>query len=369
MHIVQILPALNEGGVERGTVELNREFVKLGHRSTVISAGGKLAGEIDSDGGEHITLDVRSKNPLTALCRANELKKVLAQLNPSVVHYRSRVPGWLFVMANKSLKLPFVSTVHGFNSVSFYSRVMTFGQRVICPGSGVVDYIKKHYKVPDEKIRLVYRGIDPHLFDHHRLDMNFIAQFEERYSLRDAFVVLGVGRVTRLKGYDVLIRAVAEAKKEMPDIKCIIAGSVNSSRAGYAESLRHLVEELEIEDHVVFAGGQKRIAEIYTCADVLISSNECKPEAFGRTMAEALAMDCPVIASRFGGALDIVREGEDGFLYTAGDYKELAEIMIKIRRTEFTSLREDALARFGLDQMVGKTLAVYEEVLSQCANA
>ena len=74
MHIVQILPALNEGGVERGTVELNREFVKCGHRSTVISAGGKLSGQIDRDGGEHIALDVKSKNPLTALSRAGKLK-------------------------------------------------------------------------------------------------------------------------------------------------------------------------------------------------------------------------------------------------------------------------------------------------------
>ncbi len=365
MHIVQILPALNEGGVERGTVELNRELVKLGHTSTVISSGGKLVGQIGADGGEHKNLDVKSKNPLTALSRVAKLRELLTELNPSIVHYRSRVPGWLFVMANKPLKLPFVSTVHGFNSVSFYSRVMTFGQRVICPGCEVVDYIKKHYKVPNEKIRLVFRGIDPQLFDHHRLDMNFMAEFEERYSLRDAFVVLGVGRVTQLKGYDVLIRAVAAAKDKIPDIKCVIVGGVESSRVGYAESLRHLVKELDVEDQVAFAGGQKRIAEIYTCGDVITSNNERKPETFGRTMAEALSMGCPVIATRFGGALDIVKEGENGYLYTPGDHKELAQLLIKSYSAKFTGLREDALARFGLDQMVSKTLSVYEEVLAE----
>jgi len=369
MHIVQILPALNEGGVERGTVELNREFVRRGHRSTVISSGGKLADLIDSHGGEHIILNVKSKNPLSALSRAAELKKVLADLNPSIVHYRSRVPGWLFVMANKGLNLPFVSTVHGFNSVSPYSKVMTFGERVICPGSGVVDYIKKYYKVPDDKIRLVHRGIDPQLFDHHHLDMNFIAEFEDRYSLRDSFVVLGVGRVTQLKGYDVLIRAVAKAKEKIPNIKCIIVGGVESTRIGYAESLRHLVKELDVEDQVIFTGGQKRIAEIYTCADVLTSNNERKPEAFGRTMAEALAMDCPVIASRFGGALDIVKDGENGYLYTPGDYEELAELLVKSTEAKFNGLREDALTRFGLDQMVDKTLAVYDEVLRGLSTA
>lgn len=364
MHIVQILPALNEGGVERGTVELNREFVRRGHRSTVISAGGKLAEKIAACGGEHIPLEMKSKNPLTAVSRAAKLRDLLNELQPSIVHYRSRVPGWLFILANRTLKLPFVSTVHGFNSVSLYSRVMTFGGRVICPGSGVVEYIRKNYKVPDKKIRLIPRGIDPDLFDHHKLDMNFIAEFEERYGLRDAFVVLAVGRVTQLKGYDVLIRAVAKAKEKLLNIKCVIVGGVDSSRAGYAESLRKLIRELGVEDQVAFAGGQTRIAEIYACADVLTSSNESKPEAFGRTMAEALAMDCPVIASRFGGALDIVRDGQNGFLYAPGDSDKLAELLLKIPVTKFICLREDALARFGLDQMVDKTLAVYEEVLA-----
>ena len=159
MHVVQILPALNEGGVERGTIELSRELVRRGHRSTVISSGGKLAGKIVKDGGEHLLIDVRSKNPLTAFGRAARLREALEELRPSIVHYRSRVPGWLFLMANRKLGLRYVSTVHGFNSVNIYSRVMTFGERVICPGSGVVEYIRKHYRVPDEKIRLVYRGM------------------------------------------------------------------------------------------------------------------------------------------------------------------------------------------------------------------
>jgi glycosyltransferase involved in cell wall biosynthesis len=318
MHIVQILPALNEGGVERGTVELSRELVKLGHTSTVISSGGKLVGQIDADGGEHIELDVKSKNPLSAFMRALALRNLLHELNPAIVHYRSRVPGWLFIMANRTLKLPFVSTVHGFNSVSPYSRVMTFGARVICPGSAVVEYIRKHYSVSPSKIRLIYRGIDPGLFDSQKLDMNFIDEFEERYGLCNAFVVMGVGRVTQLKGYDVLIRAVAKAKASVPNIKCVIVGGVDSSRIGYAQSLKALVKELGVEDQVAFAGGQSKIAEIYRCADVLTSNNSIKPESFGRTMAEALAMDCPVIATCFGGALDIVKEGENGHFYNPG---------------------------------------------------
>lgn len=362
MHIVQIVPALNEGGVERGTVELSREFVLRGHRSTVISSGGKLAPQLVADGGELITMDVKSKNPLSALQRAAQLRTILRGLNPAVVHYRSRVPGWLFVMANRTLKLPCVSTVHGFNSVNPYSRVMTLGERVICPGSGVVEYVQQHYAVPEEKIRLIPRGVDPEQFDPRRIDQNFISEFQQRHGLQGAYVVLGVGRITQLKGYDVLVRAVALARAKVPQIKCVIVGSVDPSRAAYAESLHQLVQELGVEEQVIFAGGESRMAEIYAIGDVLTSNNSSKPESFGRTMAEALAMNTPVVASRFGGALDIVREGENGRFYEPGDVQALAEILTNLPQMKFSGLREDALLRFGLQQMVEKTLAVYAEV-------
>ena len=364
MHVVQILPALDEGGVERGTVELNREFVRRGATSTVISSGGRLAAAIESDGGRHIALDVKSKNVLTAPARALALRRILKEVKPDVVHYRSRVPGWLFAFANRSLRLPFVSTVHGFNSPSAYSRIMTAGQRVICPSTAVIDFIRAHYDTPAEKIRLIPRGIDPLQFDPARLDAAFMSDFRTRFGLDGHFVVLGVGRITQLKGYDVLIRATALARARRPRIKTVIVGGAEAARADYERELHALVGAQGLGDAVVFAGSQRKLAEIYTCGNVLVSSNRAKPEAFGRSMAEALSMNCPVIATRFGGALDIVREGFNGWLVDPGNAEQLADRLVEASRTSFAGLRDDALARFSLEQMVDKTLAVYEEVLS-----
>ena len=142
MTIVQLLPELNEGGVERGTVELSRELVKLGHASIVISAGGKLQGQIDKDGGRHITLDVCSKNPLSAFWRMVKLRKLLSTLNPDILHARSRVPAWLTYLANKKLRIPFITTVHGFNSVSAYSAIMTKGTGIIAISKSIEQHIK-----------------------------------------------------------------------------------------------------------------------------------------------------------------------------------------------------------------------------------
>ncbi|MDD3544694.1 MAG: glycosyltransferase family 4 protein, partial [Kiritimatiellae bacterium] len=343
--------------MERGTVELSRELLQRGHTVTVISSGGRLAGQIERDGARHVTLDVKSKNPLTALTRALELRHAIVALRPDIVHFRSRVPGWLFILANRAMRLPFVSTVHGFNSVSAYSEVMTRGMRVICPGTAVAEHIRLHYATPPEKIRVIHRGLDTSLFDPSRLDKEFMAEFRRQYDLDNRFVVLAVGRVTQLKGYDVLLRSTALTRARVPNIKTVIVGGVDPARSAYGKDLRRLVRELELDAHVVFAGSQSRLAEIYACGDVLVSANRDKPEAFGRSMAEALAMGCPVIATRFGGALDIIRDGVNGWLVEPGDVRQLAERLTQVSSAGFSGLRDDALRRFSLQRMVESTLA------------
>ena len=148
----------------------------------------------------------------------------------------------------------------------------------------------------------------------------------------------------------------------MPRIKTVIVGGAEPARRAYAESLKAMVRDLHLEDRVVFAGSQSRMAEIYALGNVLVSGNHAKPESFGRTMAEALAMGCPVIATRFGGALDIVREGVDGWLVEPGDTEALANRLAQAAETRWSGLREGAMARFSLDRMVEGTLAVYQEL-------
>jgi glycosyltransferase involved in cell wall biosynthesis len=247
---------------------------------------------------------------------------------------------------------------------------MTEGMRVICPSTSVIDYIRKHYGTPPEKIRLIYRGIDPEQFDPAKLDHAFISDFRRQYIPGNHFTVLGVGRITPLKGYDALIRATALARKNVPNIRTLIIGSAEVNRESHLDYLKRLVAELGLQDTVIFTGGQRNMAEIYSCGNVLVSGNTSKPEAFGRTMAEALAMNCPVIATAQGGALDIVREGKDGWLTPPNDIDTLARslVILASRGTPSRNLREGALARFSLQQMVAKTEDVYREVLDKISH-
>jgi len=362
MHIVQLIPALNEGGTERGVVDLNREFVRRGIQNTVISAGGKLAAQIVAEGGNHIVCDVKSKNPLTFPLRVWKLRAILREIKPDVLHVRSRVPGWLVRFANQTLRIPVVSTVHGFNTVSGYSKIMVRAERVIGASEAMREYVQKHYGVTDETFRLIPRGMDAEGFNPEKVDQEWIKVFKAKYGLDGRFVIAIVGRISSLKGIDWAIKALAMVSDQLPSWKLLIVGSPQAGQENYAEELKALVKEFQLDEQVIFTGSQSRMPEVYACANVVISATTRKPETFGRTLVEALAMNCPVIATAHGGALDIVKPGVTGWLVPIENAEALGAAIVVASRSKLTGLREYALAHFSLKQMVEKTIAVYEEI-------
>jgi glycosyltransferase involved in cell wall biosynthesis len=359
MKIIQILPELYEGGVERGTVDLNRELVARGHESIVLSNGGRLSAQIINDGGEHITIDVCSKNLLTTFSRVKKLKSIIRQLNPDILHARSRVPAWLVYFASKSLNIPFVTTVHGFNSVNFYSKVMTYGDQVICVSNAIKQYIIKNYNTSDKKITVIPRGIDLEKFSLSNLDQDFIANFQEQYSLKNRYIVTTVGRITQLKDIETFIKALHIAKQDIKNITGLIVGGVREDKQAYFESLQKLVDELGLNENIIFTGSQTQVVEIYHLSNVVVSSSK-KPESFGRSAAEALAMNTPVIATNHGGILDIVLPNKTGWLFEVGSDTQLAQSIVASKNTQLTKLREFVETNFTLKNMVDRTIEVYK---------
>lgn len=361
MRIVQLLPELNEGGVERGVVDFNRELVQRGHESLVISAGGKLVPLITEAGGQHLIAEVASKNVVSAWPRVLQLRRMLRELRPDIIHARSRVPAWLAWLANRPLGLPFVTTVHGFNSVNAYSRVMTYGDRVICVSGAIREHVRKHYQVPESKLRVIPRGIDLEQFDPEHLDHCFMEEFRQRYQLQGRCVISSVGRVTQLKDYETLIAALVQLKPQLPELTGLIVGGVREDKQDYFARLQAQVRQAGAADYIHFTGSQSKVAEIYALSRVVVCSSK-KPESFGRAAAEALAMNVPVVASGHGGILDIVREGQTGYLFNPGDVATLAARLQQAAGRSWSGLRPFVEENFSLEQMVEKTLAVYAEL-------
>ncbi|GEM_PF-209338 len=361
MKVVQLIPELNEGGVERGVIELSREMVKQGHKSVVISHGGKLVAQLESDGALHVKLDVCSKNILSAPWRIFKLYQTLKALKPDIVHARSRVPAWMAYLVNQCLHIPFITTVHGFNSVSSYSRIMSQGEHVICVSNAIKQYIQKHYNTPLQKITVIPRGIDLEKFNPNHLDASFIQGFKHQFHLENKLVVSTVGRITQLKDIETFIKAIAMIKEDFPHIVGLIVGGVREDKQNYFASLQSLVESLKISEHIHFCGSSDKVAEIYSLSDVVVSSSK-KPESFGRSVAEAIALNTPVVATGHGGVLDIIGEGIHGYFTKIGDAKDLAEKIIQAKNLHFDGYAYIS-QNFSLKQMVDATLNVYQKIL------
>ena len=244
----------------------------------------------------------------------------------------------------------------------------------LIPGNPVVT-VAALENFAEEKLRVIPRAIEREKFDPAKLDGNFVAAKRAEWGLEGFKVVMGLGRITQLKGYDVLIRALAHlhrthraAHAKSRDWKLVIVGEAEALRKDYEAELRALVKSLGVEEQVVFAGAQSKVAECLSLADVVVSANWRKPEAFGRSMAEALAMDRPVVATAFGGALDIVEDGVNGALVPpdpqASDVDRAMAFANAIRRVahaEHGDLRAPALEKFAFARMAAQALAVYAE--------
>jgi glycosyltransferase involved in cell wall biosynthesis len=361
MKIVQLVPELYEGGVERGTVELSREFVQRGHESIVISRGGPLADQIEKQKGLHVKMDLCSKNIVTAPFRVGQLRRILGKLQPDIIHARSRVPAWLAYFANRKAGLPFVTTVHGIYSVNAYSRIMTKGDAVICVSEVLRDYVSRNYNIDDGKITVIQRGVDLEYFHPDRLDHEFIASFKKEFNLLDNYIVTSVGRITYLKDYETFIEAVALAREDIPNIKGVIVGGAGRDKRDYLDSLKRLAGKLKIADNIVFAGSQVRMPEIYGLSALTVNASLTMGNV-GRTVVESLAMDTPVLATSYEGLVNLVQDGINGFVIGTRNPRDLAGKIRLAKKTAFTGIRSGLNPEYTLPTMVDKTLTVYRKL-------
>lgn len=351
IRVVQLIPKMHEGGAERGVVDLTRE-----HRGAaehiVLGESGRLAAAVIQHGGRFLPTPLASKNPLTAPSRAMHLRRILRAVAPDIVHIRSRVPAWLHHFANRTLRIPTVSTVHGINSVNWYSRAMTFADEIICPGSAAAEHIRKAYNA--KNITVIPRGVDAEYFDPAKTRKESVARLREEWGLADKKIILHVGRLSAQKGHEVLLHTLAKLPREYAAV--VVGGGSRRRR------LIALARRLGAADRARFVGARDDMREIYALADVALSC-AIKPESFGRSIAEALAMNVPTIAADHGGARDIISADErGGRLVPVGDASAFAAAIVA--PPDASESRARITARFTAKRMADETLTVYKKVLS-----
>ncbi|MDB6079014.1 MAG: glycosyl transferase group 1 [Akkermansiaceae bacterium] len=317
MKVIQLIPEMESGGVERGTLELARHLVGQGHESIVISGGGRLVAALESGGTRHITLPVGRKR-LSSLLLVQQLRRLLEREKPDILHLRSRVPAWLAYLAwrktDPETRPRLVTTVHGFYSVNGWSEVMTRGERVICVSDSIREYVLKNYpQTPPEKLRVIHRGIDPVDYPYgYRPTAEWQASFEREFpAVTGKRLITLPGRITRLKGHEDFA-AILKNLSADASIHGLIAGGAHPKKAAYLEEIRRLFASAGLAGRVTFTGARSDLKEILAISSVVLSLTT-QPESFGRTTIEALGLGIPVAGYDHGGV------GEQlALLYPAG---------------------------------------------------
>lgn len=309
LKVIQLLPALEAGGVERSTIEISAALTAAGHHSVVISAGGRMLPELLATGAQHIHLDIGRKSPFTVL-KVRRLRQLIA--GADIVHARSRLPAWLAWLAMRRLAEPprWVNTVHGLNSPGRYSRILTRGDRVICVSESVRRHLLAHYPDLDAgRLQVIERGIDPDMFA--RVEAPPQA-CRERYraefpQLMDGRLLCLPGRGTRLKGHQAAIELLARLRQSGVDARLLLVGVEQQGRQRYLAQLRRVAQQRGVEPWLAVSPPRDDMQALYAASDLIMQLSD-RPEAFGRTVLEALSVGRPVLGWSHGGVGELLQE-------------------------------------------------------------
>jgi glycosyltransferase involved in cell wall biosynthesis len=371
--VLQVLPSLAAGGVERGTVDLAGALVAAGWSAYVASAGGPLQAELARAGAAHVTLPLGSKNPLRLVRNAGTLRRLIRRLGIDIVHARSRAPAWSAWWAARASGCHFVTTFHNAYDYSVplkrhYNAVMARGERVIAISHFVAEHAASVYGIAPERLRTILRGVDLARFAPDRIGAQRIVALAREWRLPDgALIAMLPGRLSRWKGGLQFIAAVAALGRT--DVCGLLIGT--ERRRGFRREL-----ERAIEAHGL--GGQFRIVEgcsdmpaAYMLADVVVSASTA-PEGFGRVAVEAQAMGRPVVATDHGGSRETIVPGTTGWLVPPSDPTALAaaigealSLLPEERVRLAQAARRHVAERFPREAMCAGTIAVYEELVSR----
>jgi glycosyltransferase involved in cell wall biosynthesis len=367
--VLQVLPSLVTGGVERGTVEMTQAIVDANGTALVASAGGPLVRQIELAGGIHLTLPLGTKNPLRIWRNARALEGLIRRHGVSLVHARSRAPAWSAWLACRRTGVPFVTTYHGTYDERFplkrhYNSVMARGRIVIAASRFIADLVTERHGVDPARIRVIPRGVDLAVFDPGLVSGSRIATLAAQWRLPDGMrIVVLPGRLTAWKGHTVLLDAMARLNRT--DVMCVLIGS-DQGRHGYVRALLRQAAQLGIADRLRMVGQCDDMPAALCLADVVVHAS-IAPEAFGRVVIEAQAMGRPVIASDLGGPVETVRHGETGWLVRPNDPGALAaaiDVVLALAPAERLVLGERARASVPtVKAMQTATLDVYAAVL------
>ena len=369
--ILQILPQLEQGGTGRGAVDLARHLIDRGWSALVASNGGAAEAELTGYGGRSFRLPAHSTNPLIMRANIRRLQRVIRERGVRLVHAHARAPAWSACYAARRCKVPFVTTVHGLYGggrgllKKRFNAIMARGDRVIALSDFVAEHVRRHYGVPEERLRVIRRGIDTRQFDPDAVDRQRVDALAEQWRVPpDSKVIVVPARVVRDQGHRLLLEAVAKLPRRR--FLCLILEGPD----GRAGEIDGLISSLELGSVARIAGSCDDLPAALMLADVVALPTSAASDPLGRLSVQAQAMGKPVVVTDLGGLGETLMPAATGWLVGPGDADALAHALeLALAMPDEARARLAVRARrfvtrsFSLEQMGDATMKVYRELL------
>lgn len=365
MHIVQALVSLNIGGSELVATELAEYLVPRGHEVTMIAADGPLNPRVQASGAGHLAWPIGKKS-IATLAYIRRLRGWFAEQRPDIVHLHSRWPAWICWRAIAGLpeaqRPAFVTTMHGHYSVSPYSAVMAKGARVIAVSEHIRNYTITHYPDADPStIVTIYGGASRKEFPYGYQPPPgwreaVAAEFPELAGKR---WLLLPGRVTRWKGHSDFLRLLAALAADYPDVHGIFVGGCREG-SSYQRELQEQARSNGVQERLTFTGNRLDIRDWMAAAELVFNLSSNPPEAFGRTVLEALCLGRPLVGWQHGGAAEIMAAM---FPQGAVEPGNMAALEAKARDFLAHPPQVALSTAFGLEASMQAHLNLYQAVL------
>jgi glycosyltransferase involved in cell wall biosynthesis len=373
-------------GLQPVYYNLSRVQALNGHEVHVIAR--RRSNEPSMEVNEGVTVHrVASPFTLNALTKLRELTGHNGL--PNVVHTHS-TSGVFLAATKRGINAPVVSHIHGTTYSAATPITLSFGdiKSGYSPWKVTISYMREkalwsaadrlaavstsvksdligRYGIKEEKIRLVYNGVDAELF-------RPIAHpdFPERELVEGKKVVLYVGHFGLRKGVPFLIRAMKIVNEEVPDSMLVCVGGVPSwlPKGDYWSYLNGLVEQNGLKGKVILRDRvpNEALPNYYSMSDVFVLPSYY--EAFPKVLIEAMACEKPAISSRMGGTQDSIEDGVNGFLVNYADPADIAKAIITLLQDEKRARRMGAIGRqrvekdFTWKAVAGRFDSIYNEV-------
>ena len=377
--VLQVIPALEIGGAERGTIDVAAALVKAGWRALVVSEGGRMVSDLEAVGAEHIVKPMASKNPLQMALNVSTLRRIIENEQVDIIHARSRAPAWSAWSAAARTGIPFVTTYQSIYSENFplkriYNSVMARGELTIANSEYTATLIRERHGDVVSRIAVVHRGVDLKVFSDQCVTAGRREKITRDWQLEGSVKTLMLpARLARRKGHGLLIAALAKLNlSDLPPFVCIFAGDTKG-REHVVVRLKQQSERHGLPEGLIrYPGHCDDMAAAYQAVDIVLMPSTV-PEAFGRVAAEAQAMGRPVIVTDIGAVGETVLAQPDvdesevtGWRVAPDDPEALAAAIVQAllmsdEETAGISQRAVEFIRqnYSVDKMTSATLELY----------